>query len=53
MGRTYIFNEEINKHALMITTTEEEEVRFSISFFCRLYIVDLLLQHEFLLCKSD
>ena len=39
--RTYVSNEGINTRALLITTDKLGEIQF----FCRCFIVDLLLEH--------
>ena len=45
IGRTYVFSEEIDKHAFSITVSKSGEVSFSIQILLMQYIVSL--------CKSN
>ena len=55
LGRTYVTNKRINKHALLIITTNSRNDQFQIQFFPHMlhYIVDLLTQHTFCYVKSN
>ena len=42
-----MFNLNINKHALLITITKPWEIRFSLWFLFDVFIMELLMQHNF------
>ena len=46
IGRTYLSNQGIHTHALLITITKSRKVRFQ-SNFNRCFIIYLVMQHEF------
>ena len=50
IGRTYISNQEINKHALLINYNQNPgRSDFQFGLFAEWFIIDLLMQHKFFL----
>ena len=46
LGRSHVFNQWINKHALPVTKTKSREFQFSICFIYWCFIIDLVMEHK-------